>query len=236
MPVETWLIFLLGFMILGSLVALEIKDILSSIIAVGVVGLAASIAYLFLQAPDLAIVQVPFEIFALIILVRAFISKGFHALEPAKSGRWILGFTLVGLASILALSVKVFRLLPPFGQPLMDVSRYYLDHAAADTGAANFVASVILDYRAYDTLGEVTVLLTAILGTLIVLRGRARNKKAAMDVALTTPVAEGDPPKAGEPSGQVPGGAGGRRAISFAKAKSGLPRNREKIHKKGGDR
>jgi multicomponent Na+:H+ antiporter subunit B len=236
MPVETWLIFLLGFMILGSLVALEIKDILSSIIAVGVVGLAASIAYLFLQAPDLAIVQVPFEIFALIILVRAFISKGFHALEPAKSGRWIIGFTLVGLASILALSIKVFRLLPPFGQPLMDVSRYYLDHAAADTGAANFVASVILDYRAYDTLGEVTVLLTAILGTLIVLRGRARNKKAAMDVPLTTPVAEGDSPKAGEPSGQVPGGAGGPRAISFAKAKSGLPRNREKIHKKGGDR
>jgi hypothetical protein len=30
-----------------------------------------------------------------------------------------------------------------------------------------------------------------------------------MDVALTTPVAEGDPPKAGEPSGQVPGGPGG---------------------------
>jgi multisubunit Na+/H+ antiporter MnhB subunit len=177
MPVETWLIFLLGFMILGSLVALEIKDILSSIIAVGVVGLAASIAYLFLQAPDLAIVQVPFEIFALIILVRAFVSKGFHALEPAKSGRWIIGFTLVGLTSILALSVKVFRLLPPFGQPLMDVSRYYLDHAAADTGAANFVASVILDYRAYDTLGEVTVLLTAILGTLIVLRNRAGGKK-----------------------------------------------------------
>jgi hypothetical protein len=30
-----------------------------------------------------------------------------------------------------------------------------------------------------------------------------------MDVALTTPVAEGDPPTAGEPSGQVPGGPGG---------------------------
>jgi len=30
-----------------------------------------------------------------------------------------------------------------------------------------------------------------------------------MDVALKTPVAEGDPPKAGEPSGQVPGGPGG---------------------------
>jgi len=176
-PIEIWLIFLLGFMILGSIVALEIKDILSSIVAIGVVGLAVSLAFLFLQAPDLAIVQFLFEIFALIILVRVFIRKDYHILEPAKASRWILGFTLIGLAAVFLLSLKVFRLLPPFGEPLLDVSRYYLDHTAAETGAANIVAGIILDYRAYDTLGEVTVLLTAILGTLTVLRVRTRNKK-----------------------------------------------------------
>ena len=48
-----------------------------------------------------------------------------------------------------------------------------------------------------------------------------------MDVALTTPVAEGNPPKAGEPPGLVPGGAGGQRAISFAKPKRGGTLNRE---------
>lgn len=112
MPVETWLIFLLGFMILGSIVALEIRDILSSIVAVGVVGLAVSIAFLFLQAPDLAVVQFLFEIFALIILVCAFVRKEFHALEPVRSSRWIFAFTLIGLAAILILSFKVFRILP----------------------------------------------------------------------------------------------------------------------------
>jgi multicomponent Na+:H+ antiporter subunit B len=177
MPVDTWLICLLGFMILGSLVALEIRDVLSSIVAVGVVGLAVSVAFLFLQAPDLAVVQFLFEIFALIILVRAFIRKDFHALTPAKSSRWILAFSLLGLAAILVLSLKVFRLLPPFGHPAMEVSRYYLEHGAAETGAANLVAGVILDYRAYDTLGEVTVLLTAILGTLTVLRVRSQKGK-----------------------------------------------------------
>lgn len=177
MPVETWLTFLLGFMILGSIVALEIRDILSSIVAVGVVGLAVSVAFLFLQAPDLAVVQFLFEIFALIILVCAFIRKEAHALEPARASRWIFGFTLIGLAAILALSLKVFRLLPAFGQPLMEVSRHYLEHAAAETGAANVVAAVILDYRAFDTLGEITVLLTAILGTLTVLRARTRSDK-----------------------------------------------------------
>jgi multisubunit Na+/H+ antiporter MnhB subunit len=177
MPIETWLTFLLGFMILGSIVALEIKDILSSIVSIGVVGLAVSISFLFLQAPDLAVVQFLFEIFALIILVRAFIRKDHHVLEPAKAGRWIIGFALIGLAAAFLLSLKVFRLLPPFGEPLMETSRHYLEHAAAETGAANIVAGIILDYRAYDTLGEVTVLLTAILGTLTVLRLRAREGK-----------------------------------------------------------
>jgi len=54
------------------------------------------------------------------------------------------------------------------------------------------------------------------------------QREAAMDIALTTPVAEGDPPKAGGPPGLVPGGAGGLRAISFAKPNRGLPRDREK--------
>jgi len=52
-----------------------------------------------------------------------------------------------------------------------------------------------------------------------------------MDVALKTPVEEGDPPKEGGPPGLVPGGAGGLRAISFAEPNRGLPRNREKNHK-----
>ena len=73
MPVETWLIFILGFMIIGSVAALEIRDILSAIIAIGIVGLGVSVAFLFLQAPDLAIVQFLFEIFALIILVLSLI-------------------------------------------------------------------------------------------------------------------------------------------------------------------
>jgi multicomponent Na+:H+ antiporter subunit B len=179
MPIDTWLICLLLFMIVASIIALEIKDILSSIVAVGVVGLAVSVAFVFLQAPDLAIVQFLFEIFALVLLVRAFIRKEVHVLEPSRTGRWILAFALLGLAAVLMLSIRVFGLLPAFGQPLMSVSGHYLESGASEVGAANLVAAVILDYRAYDTLGEVTVLFTAILGALTVLRARARDKKEA---------------------------------------------------------
>ncbi len=56
--------------------------------------------------------------------------------------------------------------------------------------------------------------------------GEAR-REAAKDVALTTPVAGGDPPQAGGPPGQVPGGAGGLRAMSFAKPNRGLLQDRQ---------
>jgi multicomponent Na+:H+ antiporter subunit B len=177
MPVETWLIFILGFMIIGSITALEIKDILSSIIAVGVVGLGVSVAFLFLEAPDLAIVQFLFEIFALIILIRAFIKKDYHQEEPSKVNKIMIGVTLVTLITLFILSISVFRSLPQFGDPLMSTSQHYLENGAAETGSANLVTAVILDYRAYDTLGEVTVLFTAILGSLTILRIKSQKKK-----------------------------------------------------------
>lgn len=177
MPIDIWLIFLLSFMILGSIVALEIKDILSSIVAIGVVGLAVSTAFLFLQAPDLAIVQFLFEIFALIILVLAFIRKDYHSLEPARLDRLTAALTALTLIAVFAFSIHVFKGLPEFGRPILSTAQYYIDNAGKQVRSANIVSAVVLDYRAYDTLGEVTVLFTAILGTLTILRVRKAKKE-----------------------------------------------------------
>jgi multisubunit Na+/H+ antiporter MnhB subunit len=181
-------------MIIASIAALELKDILSSIVAIGVVGLGVSVAFLFLQAPDLAIVQFLFEIFALIILVRAFVKKDYHKEDPSTINKILVGLTVITLISIFLYSIPVFNLLPPFGKPLLATSQYYIDNSANDTGAANFVSSIILDYRAYDTLGELTVLFTAILGALTILRIRtqrniideAAKKKEGMTLIVKT--------------------------------------------------
>lgn len=170
MPVETWLIFILGFMILGSIIALELKDLLSAVISIGIVGLGVSIAFLFLQALDLAIVQFLFEIFALIILVRAFIGKEYHIQEQSKAHIVQTVVTIVVLVLILVMSIRLFRALPSFGNPIFSTASHYVQNGGQETGSANIVTAIILDYRAYDTLGEVTVLFTAILGALSILR------------------------------------------------------------------
>jgi multisubunit Na+/H+ antiporter MnhB subunit len=52
-----------------------------------------------------------------------------------------------------------------FGKPARaDMDDYFLRHGQEQTGANNIVTSVVFDFRAFDTLGEATVLFTAVLG------------------------------------------------------------------------
>ncbi len=52
----------------------------------------------------------------------------------------------------------------PFGIPKTKVGEYYINKGREETGATNIVTSVVLDYRGFDTLGEVTILFIAALG------------------------------------------------------------------------
>ncbi|MGB2599813.1 MAG: hydrogen gas-evolving membrane-bound hydrogenase subunit E [Candidatus Omnitrophota bacterium] len=169
------LYILLILMIIGAVIAIEVKDLLSSVIAVGAVGLALSITFLILKAPDVAITQLVVEILALIILIRATLKKD---LPFSTTGRWLLN-TIITAAFILifvAIGMKCFKDLPEFGYPLMRVSKTYLQEGLARTGATNLVGSVILDFRAYDTLGEATILFTAVIGVLAIVRRIGRKK------------------------------------------------------------
>jgi len=170
------LYILLVFMIIAAIIAVEVKDLLSSVIAVGAVGLGLSIVFLILKAPDVAITQLVVEILCLIILIRATLKKD---LPFATTGRWFLNtmITLGFIALFLVIAAKALRDLPDFGFPIMKVASTYLKEGLPRTGATNLVASVILDFRAYDTLGEATVLFTAVIGVLAVVRKIGRKKR-----------------------------------------------------------
>ena len=167
-------------MIIAAIVAVEIKDMLSSIIAVGAVGLGLSIAFLVLKAPDLAITQLVVELLCLIILIRATIKRD---LPLVKDGRWFFNtYATVGFIILFLVSgFLALKELPEFGNPIMRVAQYYLNAGMTRTGAANLVSAVILDFRAYDTLGEATVLFTSVIGVLAVVRRIGRKKPTEID-------------------------------------------------------
>lgn len=166
--------FLIIFMIVGAFVAIEAKDMLSSVVAVGVSGLGLSLAFLFLKAPDLAITQLVVEILCLVILIRATLRRD---LPFSTSGRWYFNtaISFIFLSLFLFLSYFILKELPEFGKPLLRTSNFYLTQAKDLTKATNIVTSIILNFRAYDTLGEATVLFTAVIGVLTVVRKIGRK-------------------------------------------------------------
>ncbi len=78
-------------------------------------------------------------------------------------------------AIVLIVLVTIIFLLPAFGLTFGDpnissTDQYYIDHSQTETGANNVVAAVVFDFRGFDTLGEATVLLIAVLGVAMIFR------------------------------------------------------------------
>ena len=82
---------------------------------------------------------------------------------------------------LMAILLYVVSYLPPTGNPANpdnnEVSAKYIEDAMKDTGAVNIVTGMILDYRAFDTLGESNVLFIATCTVFILLRADKHSKK-----------------------------------------------------------
>jgi multicomponent Na+:H+ antiporter subunit B len=170
---------LLLFIIIAAIIAVETDNLLSSVICVGAIGFGGSLMFLFLRAPDIAITQIVVEVLGLIILIRATISRDRTFISGDREFFGVVVSVVIIFVISLA-GMKVFETLPAFGTPIFTTapeaaSQAYIRDGIQKTGAANLVASVILDFRAYDTLGEATVLFTSIIGATVILRTKAKK-------------------------------------------------------------
>lgn len=88
-------------------------------------------------------------------------------------------FVTIGTGIVLVWGTLV---LPPFGTPEAVIHRHvvprYIADTVKDTNVPNVVTSVLADYRGYDTLGETTVIFTAGIGVMLLLRGSRRRDRS----------------------------------------------------------
>lgn len=113
-----------------------------------------------------------------------------HTLKQVdKAERKAFGrlYTIASVLFVIFLSVVLLLTvsnLPRYGAadaPVNnEVSEKYIEDGIADTGATNLVAGMILDYRAFDTLGESHVLFTGICAVMILLAAGRDDKKKVM--------------------------------------------------------
>jgi multicomponent Na+:H+ antiporter subunit B len=174
---ELTISLILGFMIIGAIYALHARDLLSAVVAMGIVGYGLVICFLLLKAPDLAIVQIVVETITLVIMVAVVLDSTRDEIEIVTDRRsiiqMIIGFIV--FAGLFYFFMLAIANLDPLGTHTLRMSESYVNGAVQKTGSVNLVTGVLFDFRAYDTLGEAVILYTAAVGVLTLLRIKGKK-------------------------------------------------------------
>ncbi len=136
---------------------------LAALMLMGGAGLATSITFVWFSAPDLALTQLLVEIVTtvLILLGLRWLPKRFESMKPsarrpAKTQARRLLDLLIALTVGVCVAILAFAVMTR--PPPDSISSWFLDLAYTEGGGKNVVNVILVDFRAFDTLGEITVL------------------------------------------------------------------------------
>jgi len=133
---------------------------LISLTVMGAVGLMVALVFVKFSAPDLALTQLSVEVVTIVLLLLALY---YLPQQQAPESGWlrrardlVLAVAAGGGAGLLSWAVLT--------RPFESISEYFLDNSVSGGGGSNVVNVILVDFRGFDTLGEITVLALAGLG------------------------------------------------------------------------
>jgi multicomponent K+:H+ antiporter subunit A len=164
-------ILLVLLMATGVAVAVTHHRHLLTLAMLGVCGLMVSLLFARFSAPDLALTQLLVEIVTVILILLAL-----YFLPETRHHSRSLGTRVVhmGIAGLCGFGVAALAYLA-MTMDAPDISAYFLENAKRGGGGTNVVNVILVDFRALDTLGEVTVLGIAAVGIYSMLSGFRLN-------------------------------------------------------------
>jgi multicomponent K+:H+ antiporter subunit A len=134
---------------------------LAALIMLGVVGLALCITFAWFSAPDLALTQLAVEVVTtvLFLLGLRWMPKRVEGDDPRIATRayWRRRRDLV-LAVLLGTGLAALSYALLTRQAPLSISPFFIENALPRGGGTNVVNVMLVDFRAFDTLGEITVL------------------------------------------------------------------------------
>ncbi|KWV72927.1 monovalent cation/H+ antiporter subunit A [Pseudomonas paracarnis] len=159
---------------------------LAALTMVSVCGLMTCVTFVWFSAPDLALTQLVVEVVTtvLILLGLRWLPRRIEEVSPLPSSlrkarirrlRDLLLSTVVGGGMALLSYAMLTRQTPN------DISSFYLSRALPEGGGSNVVNVMLVDFRGFDTLGEITVL-GAVALTVYALLRRFRPSKESMEL------------------------------------------------------
>ena len=132
------------------------RNRLLALILMGIIGLMVSIGFAFFSAPDLAMTQISVEVVTIILLLLAL---NFLPDEtPKESGGFkrLRDGVVAAVGGLLTAGLSYHLMLRDFVEP--SISSYHLDNSYKGGGGTNVVNVILVDFRGFDTFGEIIVL------------------------------------------------------------------------------
>lgn len=170
--INTILLTLLALVTIG---VVRTRNLFSVVILFGIYSFLIASVMMVLDAVDVAMTEasVGAGISTVLVLGCLYLTKT-HESIPKKTSIIPL-FVAVGVAGMLIYGTID---LPPFGTAEQPINQHvgpdYLKRSLPETHIPNVVTSVLASYRGFDTLGETTVVFTAGIGILMLLRRRRK--------------------------------------------------------------
>jgi multicomponent K+:H+ antiporter subunit A len=168
-------------LIIGAVATVKThRNRILSIIMLSTVGLVVALAFTRFSAPDLALTQISVEVVTIILLMMALhLLPTTTPIESSSARRRRDGMLAVlagGGAAALAMAILT--------RPYDPISDFFLAHSVPGGGGTNVVNVILVDFRGFDTLGEITVLAIAGLIIYALLHGFKRKAPETDDTGL----------------------------------------------------
>jgi multicomponent K+:H+ antiporter subunit A len=156
---------------------------MTALLLLSIVGLVVCLAFVHLSAPDLALTQLLVEMVTTVLMMLALAWLPLHGTrERARWRPW--RDAAIALAAGGGTAALVWLVL---GRPFESISPYFLEQSLPLGGGTNAVNVVIVDFRAFDTLGEITVMGLAALIVQALLAGVVPREGQGLPLQPGTP-------------------------------------------------
>ena len=170
--VHEWVVGLMA--LVGAIATVRAQTFLRAVMALGVVGYSVALIFVLYGAPDLAMTQFLIETLSLILFVFVF-----YYMPPFKrfSTRSVI-LRHAAIASVVGAFFTLLVLVATSVQWHPTISTYFSENSYLLGQGRNIVNVILVDFRGFDTLGEITVLGVAGIGVFSLIRlrlGRGRG-------------------------------------------------------------
>jgi len=139
----------------------------TALILVGAVGLVVALIFIGFSAPDLALTQLSVEVVTIVLLLLALYFLPQQSPIESSQGRRLRD-TALALAAGAGAAALAWAVLT---RPYASIADWFLANSVPGGGGTNVVNVILVDFRGYDTFGEITVLALAALGIFAMLDG-----------------------------------------------------------------